>query len=137
MVDTKSPEQAKKNWEDAIGRAATAYATGVRASTGWQAAAIAGEELYAQKVQEAIASKRRAAKLAEVSDEQWKKAALDKGANRIASGMTASKEKFGAGIARVIDAIRGVQLPPRVADPIANVDNRVKPIVLALAKLKQ
>lgn len=136
MVDTKSLEATRKNWEGAIGRVPQAYSDGVDNAKDVIAKGVAAEDLYAQKVQEAIASKRRAVNLAKVSDDQWRTAAKEKGAARIATGMTASKEKFASGMARVLSTIQGVTLPPRTADPIANVDNRVKPIVAALAKLK-
>ena len=137
MVDTKSNEQTQKNWEASHGRVPAAYAEGVRGAKDVIAKAIAGEALYAQKVQEAVASGRRARKLAEVSDEQWRAAALDKGASRIATGMVASKAKYQRGIGRVLDTIRSVNLAPRSADPMANVDNRVKPLVKALHDLKE
>jgi len=137
MVETKSNEQTTKNWGDAIGRVPAAYSDGVGAARDVIAKAIAGEDLYAQKLQATIASKKRARKLAEVSDEQWRAAAKSKGAARIGPGMTAAKPAFSTGIATVLDTIRGVTIAPRSADPMANVDNRVKPIVAALHKLKE
>lgn len=137
MVDTKSLDQTKKNWEAAIGRVPQAYSDGVDNAKDVIAKGVAAEALYAQKVQEAIASGRRAKKLSEVSDDQWRRAAKEKGAARIATGMTASKEKFASGMSKVLSVIQGVTIAPRVADPMANVDNRVKPIVAALAKLKE
>ena len=137
MVDTKSLDQTQKNWEGAIGRVPSAYSDGVKGAKDVIAKAIAAEDLYAAKVQEAIAKKLRAKKLAEVSDEEWRSAALDKGASRIGPGMTASKQKFNTGISKVLSTIQGVSIAPRTADPMANVDNRVKPIVAALAKLKE
>lgn len=130
-------EQTTKNWEGAIGRVPAAYAEGVSAAKDWQAKAIAAEDLWQQKIQEAAAAKRRARKIAEVSDEQWRAAAREKGAARIGQGMAASKDKFRSGIAKVLDVLHGVSLPPRTADPMANVDNRVKPIVEALHGLKK
>ena len=137
MVDTKSLEQTQKNWESAIGRVPGAYSDGVKGATNVIAKAIAAEDLYAAKVQEAVAKKSRAKGLAKVSDEDWRAAALDKGASRIATGMTAAKGKFNTGISQVLSVIQGVTIAPRTADPMANVDNRVKPIVAALAKLKE
>lgn len=137
MVETKSMEQTQKNWEASHGRIPGAYADGVKGAKDVIAKAIAGEELYAQKVQEAIASKRRAKKLAEVSDEQWRSAAIEKGAARIGPGMNAAKAKYNKGMGRVLSTIQGVSIAPRTADPMANIDNRVKPIVAALAKLKE
>jgi len=137
MVDTKSLDTTRKNWEGAIGRVPQAYSAGVGAARDVIAKGVAAEELYAQKVQEAVASRRRARKLQEVSDDQWRRAAQEKGAARIATGMTASKDKFASGISNVLSTIQGVTIAPRTADPMANVDNRVKPIVAALAKLKE
>lgn len=137
MVDTKSLDQTRKNWEGAIGRVPQAYSDGVNNAKDVIAKGVAAEDLYAQKVQEAISQRRRAKKLSEVSDEQWRQAALKKGAARIATGMTESKEKFASGMGRVLSTIQSVSIAPRTADPMANVDNRVKPIVAALSKLKQ
>jgi len=137
MVDTKSLDQTQKNWEASHGRVPAAYSDGVRGAKDVIAKGVAAEALYAQKVQEAISSGRRAKKLQEVSDEQWRAAALEKGAARIATGMAASKNKFNAGMSKVLSTIQGVSIAPRTADPIANVDNRVKPIVAALHKLKE
>ena len=137
MVDTKSNEQATKNWEGAIGRVPSAYSEGVQGAKDVIAKGVAAEGLYAEKIQQSIASKKRARKLGEVTDEQWKAAALSKGAVRIGPGMTASKDKFRSGITKVLDTIRGVTIAPRTADPMANIDGRVKPIVAALHKLKE
>ena len=136
MVDTKSLDQTQKNWEASHGRVPEAYSAGVRGAKDVIAKGVAAEPLYAQKVQEAISAGRRAKKLAEVSDEQWRQAALEKGAARIATGMAASKQKFNSGMAKVLSTIQGVTIAPRSADPMANVDGRVKPIVAALAKMK-
>lgn len=137
MVDTVSTEAARKRWEGAIGRVPAAYADGVNQAKDVIAKGVAAESLYQQKLQESMADNRRARKLAEVSDEQWRTAAREKGAARIGSGMNAAKDKFGAGIGRVLDTIRGTSIGPRTADPLANVDNRVKPIVKALADMKR
>lgn len=137
MVETKSMEQTQKNWEASHGRIPGAYSDGVKNAKDVIAKAIAAEDLYAQKVQEAVASKRRARKLAEVSDEQWRAAALEKGAARIGPGMAAAKAQYNKGMGRVLSTIQGVTIAPRTSDPMANIDNRVKPIVAALAKLKE
>ena len=137
MVDTKPLAQVQKKWEGSIGRVPSAFTEGVDLAKDVIAKGVAGEELYAVKVQEAIAAKRRAEKLAEVTDAEWKSAAKDKGAKRIGGGMTAAKMKFNKGISEVLTVIQGVEIAPRTADPIANVDNRVKPIVAALAAMKK
>ena len=137
MVNTKSLDQTQKNWEASHGRIPAAYADGIKGATDVIAKGIAAEDLYAQKVQEAIATKRRAKKLAEVSDEQWRAAALEKGAARIGPGMAAAKGQYNSGMSKVLSVIQGVTIAPRTADPMQNIDNRVKPIVAALAKMKE
>lgn len=137
MVDTKPLAIVTKNYEGSIARVPTAYKTGVNAATNVIAKGVAAEDLYATKVQEAIASKRRATELAKVTDAEWKAAASDKGARRIGEGMTKSLPKFNKGIAEVLSTINGVEIAPRTADPMANVDGRVKPIVAALAAMKK
>lgn len=136
MVTTKGLDQTRKNWEASHGRVPQAYSEGISAAKDVIAKGVAAEALWAQKVQEAIASGRRAKQLQKVTDEDWRRAALDKGAARIATGMAASKEKYASGMAEVLSVIEGVTIAPRSADPMANVDGRVKPIVAALAKMK-
>lgn len=136
MVKTKGLSATTKAWETAIGGVPGKYSEGVRATTDWQAKAIAGEDLFGQKMQEAISSKSRATGISKVSDSEWQAAALEKGAARIATGMTAAKGKFNTGIAKVLSTIEGVSIAPRTADPMANVDGRVKPIVAALHAIK-
>ena len=137
MVNTKSVDQTRKNWEAGISKAAANYAQGVQNTSEWQAKAIQGEDLYAAKIQDAIANRSRAKGIQNVSDSEWKSAAVNKGAQRIGPGMTASKDKFASGISEVLSTIQSVNLPPKTADPIANVQNRVVPIVSALADMKR
>lgn len=137
MVKTKSLAETQKAWEDAIPRVAGRYKTGVEQAENVIENAIAAEDLWAAKMQEAIADKRRAKRLAETSTAEWKIRASGVGAQRIASGMQGSVQKFNKGMAPVLAALQSVTLPDRVADPEANVDNRVKPIVRALSALKR
>ncbi len=136
MVDTKSAGEALENWKLAQGRVPAAYSKGVARAKDVTAKAIAGEELYAAKMQEAIANRSRAKGLEKSSDEKWRAGAQGKGAQRIAAGMAAAENEFSSGIARVLSVIQGVSIPARVADPMANVDNRLKPIAKALHDMK-
>lgn len=136
-MDTKSLEQTKKAWNDAIGRVPQAYQDGVKNAKDVIAKGVAAEALYAQKLQETIASGKRARELAKVTDESWKKAAGELGGQRIGPGMNAHKEDFGTGISAVLDVLQGIQLPARTADPAQNVANRVLPIALKLHELKK
>lgn len=137
MVKTKGLAATQANWEGAIGSVPGKYSQGVQGASGVIQAAIDAEALYAQKVQEAITNQSRAKGLQQVTDADWKNAAMKKGAARIATGMTEAKGKFNKGMANVLSTIEGVTIAPRTADPMANVDNRVKPIVAALAAMKR
>lgn len=136
MVDTKSASEALENWKAAQGRVPEAYSKGVARAKNVTEKAIAGEALFAAKMQEAIANKSRAKGLEKSSDEKWRAAAQGKGAQRIAAGMAAAENEFSSGIAKVLSVIQGVSIPARVADPMANIDNRLKPIAKALHDMK-
>lgn len=137
MVDTKSLEATRSRWEGSHGRVPAAYSEGVAGAKDVIKKAIDAEDLYAAKVQEAVASRKRARKLAEVSDEDWRKAAQEKGAARIATGMAAAKDKYAKGMGKVLETIQSTTIAPRTADPMANIDGRVKPLAAALHKLKE
>lgn len=137
MVDTKPLSEVQAKWEAGIGRAGANYKTGVTNAKNVIEKAIEAEPLFAAKMQDAIAKGSRAKGLAKVTTEQWRAAAQEKGAARIGPGMSAAKGKFNQGIGRVLSTIQGVSLPARTTDPLANVDNRVKPIVKALVDMKE
>ncbi len=137
MVDTKPIDQVNANWIAAQGRAATNYSKGIDNAKDVISRAIAGEDNYAAGVTQAVAKKSRAKGLAKISDADWKKAAKEKGAVRIAAGMKAAEAKFSAGMAKNLATIQSVTIPARVQDGMANIDNRLKPIAAALMKQKE
>ena len=137
MVKTKGIAQTQKNWEGAIGGVPEKYKVGVQGADSVIEKAIEAESLYAERVQQAIASGARVRGLQKTSTAEWKSRAMSKGATRIASGMNESKDKFQRGMSEVLNVIEGVSIAPRTADPMANVDARVKPIVAALAAMKR
>jgi len=139
MVKIKSQAQIDANYKAAIGRVPNAYKQGVQATSDWaeKAASSEAEDLWAQKVAEAAAAKRRQKAVANVSNAEWQAAAANKGAARIAGGMTAGADKRTRNFEPHRAAIESVTLPPRTADPMANVDARVKPIVSALVETKK
>jgi len=134
MVETKSLEATRANWTAAHGRVPAAYQAGVQAASNVIAKSVAAEDNYAQGVQAAVASRLRAKKLESVTDADWKKAASEKGAARIVAGMKASENKFVKGMSQNLATIQSVVIPSRTQDPMANIDNRLKPIAAALHK---
>jgi len=139
MVKIKSAGQIDANYKAAIGRVPGAYKTGVQATTDWQekASSSAAEDLYAEKIQQAVAAKSRQRGVAGVSNAEWQNRAANVGSTRIGAGMTANAEKRTRKFEPYRAAIEGVSLPARSADPMANVDARVKPIVSALVETKK
>lgn len=137
MVKTKTADEAAKNYQAAISRVPDAYKRGVQAADNVIENAIAAEGLYAEKVQEAIAKGSRVKGLERTSTDAWRKRAAEVGAKNIGTGMRNAAEKQKAGIKRVIEVLQGVELPARTADSMANIDNRLKPIVRALETLKE
>lgn len=137
MVKTKGLESTTANWRGAIPGVPAKYKAGVNAATDTIEKAIAAEDLYAAKVQEAIANKTRVKGLQKTSTAEWKTRASELGSARIGPGMTAAEGKFRAGIGPVLSTIEATTIAERTADPMANVDGRVKPIVRNLYDMKR
>jgi len=139
MVKIKSSAEIAKKWDDAIGRVPGAYKAGVARTNDWaeKASSDEAESLWNEKIAEAAAAKRRQKAVSAISNEDWKRAASEKGSARIGAGMTAAKAKRTSNFEPFRSAIEGVQLPARSADPMANIDARVKPIVSALVETKK
>lgn len=137
MVKTKGIERTTANWRGAIPTVPSKYKAGVQGATNTIENAIAAEELYAARVQEAVANKTRVKGLQKTSTAEWKARASELGSARIAAGMTAAEPKFRRGMSDVINTIEATTIGERTADPIANVDNRVKPIVRNLYDMKR
>ena len=137
LVRTKGIERTAANWRGAIGGVPAKYKAGIQAAQNWQANAIAAEDLWAAKVAEAAANKTRAKKIAQVSDSEWKQRASELGSARIGAGMQAAEGKFRKGMADVLATIESVTIGDRTADPMANIDARVKPIAKALYDMKR
>ena len=139
MVKIKSSAEIAKKWDEAIGRVPGAYKSGVTGTTDWaeKASSNEAEDLWKAKIAEAAAANRRQKAVSAVSNEDWKKAAMEKGSARIGAGMSAAKGKRTANFEPYRSAIEGVSLPAKSADPMANIDARVKPVVQALVETKK
>lgn len=131
MVKMPSQQAIRQAYESAIPVVAGRYKTGVEGTNNWKQAAVDGQGLYVQRMQDASVLARREKGLSKVSDQDWKAAALNKGVSRIGAGMQAGSAKQAANYEPIRSALEGVTLPARTADPMANIDARVKPIVQA------
>ena len=110
------------------------YKSGIERTTNWKEKALNGQGLYEQQMQNASVLRRRAVALERVSEADWKNKASNLGSMRIADGMRNGAEKQAQNYEPIANALRSVELPERSADPMANIDNRVKPIVRAMVQ---
>ncbi len=137
VVETKSLEATVSNYRDGISKAPARYKAGVEKNNNQNENAIAAQGLYEARIAESIANKARVRGLQGSSTAAWKQAASTKGASRIGPGMTAALPKFSKGIGDVLATIQATTIAERTADPMANIDNRVKPIAQALYDMKR
>lgn len=96
------------------------------------------EKAYAAGVQNAVAKKRRQKGLKKLSEEDLNKGMRDKGQTAYSTAVNASGDKWSKNAAPFISEAERISasLPARSADPLANVDARVKPVVKGLSDLK-
>lgn len=131
MVFVPDKAQRRAAYERSIGSVPASYKAGVESTQGWQKAAMDGQQLYEQRMQDTNVLRRRANSLAKVSDQDWKTKASAIGSQRIAAGMQAGAQKQADNYEPIAEALRGVVLTARTGDAMSNIDNRVKPIVQA------
>jgi len=137
MVNVPTQDEIKKRYDAGAGRAPAAYAEAVKKTTGVIEAAKKGEDLYAQKMTQVIAEKRRLKGLEKTTDEDWRRGAIDKGAKRIGPGMKAAVDKQAKGFEPYRQLLGDIELPPRAATGEENIENRLKPIALGMEAKKK
>lgn len=137
MVKMPGLDKIKQAYKEGATKAPAKYAEAVRTTTGVIQAAKDAEELYAEQMQKAIANKSRLKGLEGVTDEDWKKGALEKGANRIGPGMAGAVDKQAAGYQPFHAALSQLELPKRVADGRQNLINRGGAVVDTMIKTKE
>lgn len=135
MVKVKPLDQIKRNYTGSASTAATRYREAAP-SVSWQEDALEGQSLYEEQMRDPAVLARRSKNIAKVSDSEFRDALITKGAPVLASRMTAAADKQSSGFAPYKAALEAVDLPARTADPMSNIDNRLKPIVQALVQKK-
>ena len=130
----KTVAQAKQNYEQSIGLVPERYRQGI-GSADWKSG-VSNEQAnsnWKAGIQAAASADRWKRGVDMVSNEQWRAAALSKGANSIGEGMRMGSEKYRQNFEPVLSAIHAAvdALPPRTTDPSANIDARLKPVALA------
>jgi hypothetical protein len=136
-ISMPSSEDIAKEWEAAIPRVPAKYLDRVKKTTGFKEKAIAGEATYRAVMERVLAEERRAKGLARIKDEDWKAGVEQKGAKRIADGMTLAKEKRKVNYEPFRAALHGATIPDKGADPIDNAARIVPEVVKILVNKKR
>ena len=136
LVKVKSESEIKKNYEDSTALVPARFEAGVKTAT-WQSEAMAGQDLYVEQMSRSDVLARRAKGIEKVSDEQWKRAAIDKGRAVIGQRMKQASDKQVAGFRPYREALLSVDLPARTSDPMQNLINRAGAVVQAMVDKKK
>jgi hypothetical protein len=136
MVKVKPESDAKKNYEDSTALVPARFEAGVK-SASWQDAAKEGQDLYVTQMTNSDVLARRSKGIDKVSDEQWRIKTVQKGKNIIGTRMKDASEDQVRGFRPYREALVAVELPPKVADPMANLMNRAGAVVKALVDKKK
>jgi len=130
----KTLDDAVAHLDQAIANIPARYETGIRRAN-WAdpAASDTAEALWWAGLEAARAARRRIAGIRRVGDTTWRQLAVSKGAPIIGTRLRDALGKYRANFAPVMDAMLRVlpTLRPKTPDPMANIDNRVKPVVRA------
>ena len=128
----KTAEEAKANFEAAIGYIPDRYRAGV-AKADWHtnAKSDASEKNFADGVSKAIAGKTRQKAIAAMTNDDWKNGAINKGAPIIGERIRASLNDWAAAWSPMYAQVasRVASLPQRTTDFRANINNRLVPVV--------
>lgn len=128
-------QQATANLEASIPVIATRYTQGVQgADWAGPASSDAAEQRWGAGVQRAITNKSRQTAIRGVGNQVWQQAALGKGAQNIGEGIRRSLGKYTANFGKILAAVQPVvaALPPKTTDTMANINNRLVPVVKAM-----
>lgn len=130
----KDVNTARANLEASIVLIPDRYRRGVQQAD-WQtnAGSDQAEQNWMAGVQQAGAAKRRQAAIRAVGNQAWQQASATKGADAIAQGIRNGLNKYAANFGKVYAAAQPAfaALPPKTADPMQNIQNRLIPSVMA------
>ena len=128
--------ELQNNYKAGVGAKAQKWYDHFTSTTGIADAARsdAAETRYAAKMQQVIGNKQRQKGLAGITDSDIKASVLAGGSSVYSTPAQAKSAKYVRKFTPYVETINSAvaSLPAKTADPIANVDNRVKPIVTAL-----
>ncbi len=130
----KTIEEARANFQNSLSYIPARYQAGVQKAD-WltPAKSDAAERNYADGVGKAVTAKTRQRKISALSNDDWKNAAINKGANIIGERIRGSLDKWQAHFSPVYAKVQSTvaALPPSSTDFMQNINNRLIPTVKA------
>jgi hypothetical protein len=128
----KTLAEARANFEASVGYIPDRYKSGV-AKADWltPAKSDAAEKNYSDAVSKAISQKSRQKAIAGMTNDDWKNAAVNKGAPIIGERIRGALDKYESEFGPILSAVnsKAQALPPATTDFRANITNRLVPIV--------
>jgi len=113
-IKIKDPGTLSKKWSTRAQAAQPDYVAGpANARVSQSAAAIAAAPTWQAAVSSADALKRFTGNLAKAGDAGWAAGVANKGAQRYAPGVQAAQSKWQANTSPYLQALSGLDLPPR------------------------
>ena len=139
MVKIKPLDEIKKRYGEAATVIPERYKRAIDKVTDWKEKATSdkAEELYKEKILKAIEKERRKKALERVSNEEWKKRAKEIGGRIIGTKVRESVDKHAEAFKPYHEALAELELPDKSADPMENIDNRLKKVVETLIRKKE
>jgi len=114
MVSTIGLERTASKYEARVKVAVDDYRKGVSESKkSWANNTLAAKDAYVAGVQSGDIGDRFAKGVNDAGDSKQKSMALNKGAGRFASGVSAGLPYYKSGMGEVLSVIEGITLPPR------------------------
>jgi len=137
MVKIKPLATIKKNYEEASRFIPRRYEEAIPRIV-WREPALAGQDLYAEKMKIDEILERRRISIEKRDDEFFRGRLKRKGVPVIGTRVRAAVDDHERGFKPYHDMLAALVIPPREVDPMVNIDNRVKGVVEALiAKRKE
>jgi hypothetical protein len=134
-MKVKAESEIKKNYEDSAALVPGRFEAGVKTAA-WKAPALDGQDLYVTQMSNAGVLARRAKGIEKITDDSWRTTTVEKGKNVIGLRMKAASDKQVTGFRPYRTALESVTLPPKTADPMANLMNRAGAVVKAMVDTK-
>jgi hypothetical protein len=123
--------EARKRLEQALSVIPDRYRSGV-ATAEWQQNTLKAAQTWKAAMQKIVSTNRWEQGVQKTSNEVWRTHAMqaaDLIPTRLRNALDKWQSKFGPIYQTVLSTVQS--LPPRTADPLQNVDTRVKPVVRA------